>query len=69
MGVGGGVGAGGGRAVGTWSRLDLRGSHFSEASPPCHVPRRLRHTFPSAYRLGLNLTHKQAPGHNESSVH
>ena len=41
--------------VRTWSKLDLKGSHFSVASPPCHVPRRLRHTLPSAYRLGLNL--------------
>ena len=36
-------------------RLDRTESHFSEKSPPCQVPRRLRHTFPSAYKLGLNL--------------
>ncbi len=39
----------------TWDRLEWAGSHFSVASPPCHVPSRLRHTLPSAYRLGLNL--------------
>ena len=39
----------------TWSRLEWAGSHFSVASPPCQVPSRLRHTLPSAYRLGLNL--------------
>mmetsp|Transcript_13533 Transcript_13533/g.57767 ORF Transcript_13533/g.57767 Transcript_13533/m.57767 type:complete len:236 (+) Transcript_13533:576-1283(+) len=37
----------------TCARVDLFASHFSSAAPPCHVPSSDRHTFPSAYRLGL----------------
>ena len=43
----------------TCMRLEWVESHFSELSPPCHVPSRLRHTLPSAYRLGLNLRRRR----------
>ena len=29
----------------TWSRFERLGSHFSVASPPCQVPKRLKHTY------------------------
>lgn len=39
----------------TWSKVDNLGSQFSVALP-LHVPNSDRHTFPQAYKLGLNLT-------------
>lgn len=38
----------------TYKMVDNFGSQFSDACP-LHVPNNDKHTFPQAYKLGLNL--------------